>query len=92
MLPFRTTFAVRFHAAARLLGYPASKSGKPLLPYIRFASEKRPEILKENPLLKTTEVGQKCGELWRALPDSEKNSRIAEYEMARQKFRNGQEF
>lgn len=92
MLPLRLTSIARFHAAAKLLSYPASKTGKPLLPYIRFASEKRPEILKENPSLKTTEVGRKCGELWRSLSQSEKKTRTAEYEAAREKYTHGQSF
>jgi hypothetical protein len=42
--------------------------------YMKFASEVRPQILKENPGLKSdvVKVARKIGEKWRALTDAEK--------------------
>ncbi len=43
-------------------------------PYMKFASKMRPQILKENPEMKSdvVSVARKIGEKWRALSDSEK--------------------
>jgi hypothetical protein len=45
-----------------------------LSPYMKFAQEARPKIIKENPELKSDipGMGRKIGEMWRALSDSEK--------------------
>lgn len=42
--------------------------------YMKFASQVRPQILKENPELKSdvVKVARKIGEKWRALTDAEK--------------------
>ena len=43
-------------------------------PYMKFAAEMRPQILKENPEMKSdiTKVARKIGEKWRALNATEK--------------------
>lgn len=45
-----------------------------LSPYMKFAQEVRPKLVKENPELKSDipGIGRKIGEMWRALSDSEK--------------------
>jgi hypothetical protein len=45
-----------------------------LSPYMKFAQEVRPKLVKENPELKSDipGMGRKIGELWRGLSDSEK--------------------
>jgi len=45
-----------------------------LSPYMKFAQEVRPNLVKENPELKSDipGIGRKIGEMWRALSDSEK--------------------
>jgi len=45
-----------------------------LSPYMKFAQEVRPKLIKENPELKSDipGIGRKIGEMWRALSDSEK--------------------
>ena len=52
------------------------KGGKTrkLSPYMKFAQEARPKLLKENPELKSDipGMGRKIGEMWRALSDAEK--------------------
>ena len=40
--------------------------------YMMFCKKMRPEIIKENPDLKFTEIGKRLGELWRGLTDDEK--------------------
>ena len=51
-----------------------AKGTRKLSPYMKFAQVARPKILKENPNLKSDiiGVGRKIGEMWRALPESEK--------------------
>jgi hypothetical protein len=51
-----------------------SKGTRKLSPYMKFAQEARPKILKENPNMKSDiiGVGRKIGEMWRALSDAEK--------------------
>lgn len=40
--------------------------------YIIFTMEKRPEVVKENPGMKVTQVMKHLGSLWRELDDREK--------------------
>ncbi len=47
---------------------------RPLTGYMLFASEKRSEVLKENPKLRVTEIAVKLGEMWKSLSDEEKDS------------------
>ena len=51
-----------------------AKGTRKLSPYMKFAQEARPKILKENPEMKSDiiGVGRKIGEMWRALSDAEK--------------------
>lgn len=50
------------------------KGTRKLSPYMKFAQEARPKILKENPNMKSDiiGVGRRIGEMWRALSDAEK--------------------
>lgn len=51
------------------------KGHKGLHGYMKFASEMRPQILKENPGMRSdvVKVARKIGEKWRALSASEKS-------------------
>jgi|TARA_B110000483_G_scaffold18298_1_gene20211 hypothetical protein len=40
--------------------------------YMNFVKKMRPNIVKDFPDLKFTEIGSKLGEMWRALTDDEK--------------------
>jgi len=40
--------------------------------YMNFVKKMRPNVVKEFPNLKFTEIGSKLGALWRALSDDEK--------------------
>lgn len=53
----------------------AGKSGK-VSGYMKFSKEMRPQILQQNPELKTDviAVARKIGEKWRGLSQEEKNS------------------
>lgn len=62
----------RFHAFAPRLSYPTGRTGKPLNAYARFSKEKWPEIKSEDPSVTVPEAGKKIGQLWRSLPDAEK--------------------
>ncbi|NBO61644.1 MAG: hypothetical protein EBU82_11870 [Flavobacteriia bacterium] len=51
-----------------------AKGTRKLSPYMKFAQEARPKILKENPEMKSDiiGVGRRIGEMWRALSEAEK--------------------
>jgi hypothetical protein len=51
-----------------------AKGTRKLSPYMKFAQEARPKILKDHPEMKSDiiGVGRKIGEMWRALSDAEK--------------------
>ena len=58
-------------------GFPAKKVDKdkpkkPLTNYILFCKEKRPQVLKENPDIKATQVLSKLGGMWGELSDKQK--------------------
>jgi len=80
---FVPTFSRGLHLSAVRFSYPLSKSGKPLQPYMRFAAEKRPELLRQRPELTVPQQGSALGELWRNLSESERQRYKAEYEQAK---------
>ena len=51
-----------------------AKGTRKLSPYMKFAQQVRPQIIKNNPNLKSDiiGVGRKIGEMWRGLSDAEK--------------------
>ncbi len=52
----------------------SAKAGekRPLSSYMLFCKDKRDEVKKENPELKSTEITKKLGELWRGLSEKKK--------------------
>ena len=50
------------------------KPKKPLTNYIFFCSEKRPEVVAKNPGMKATEVLSRLGEMWKALPEKNRET------------------
>lgn len=50
------------------------KKPRPLSSYMLFFKTVRAKVATENPSLKTTEIGKKLGEMWRALSEDEKKA------------------
>jgi hypothetical protein len=52
----------------------ARKQTRKLNPYMKFAKKMRPEILRQNPALRSdvVAVARKIGAKWRSMSDSEK--------------------
>jgi hypothetical protein len=50
------------------------KKPRPLSSYMFFFKTIRAKVASENPSLKTTEIGRKLGEMWRALSEDEKKA------------------
>ena len=48
------------------------KPKRKLNSYMKFANEKRSELMKAHPSLKIGDIAKKMGELWRALSDDDK--------------------
>ena len=49
-----------------------SNSGKPLNPYVRFYNENKQRVKEENPNFTTQELSKHIGEMWRTMPDKDK--------------------
>lgn len=75
---------VLLHTTSVRFAWPVGKTGKLLTPYIRFTKEKRPEILASNPEISVPELGKRLGELWRELPESERQRYKEEYSKAKE--------
>lgn len=62
----------------KLLKIP-EKPKKPPTPYVKFVSDHRTKIVKENPNLKQTEVIKKCAEDWKNVSKELKEKYNIEY-------------
>jgi len=59
---------------------------RPLASYMRFAKDKREEIVSQHPDLSGREITRKLGEVWRGLSEEEKQPYIDEYEADKERF------
>ena len=66
--------AKRTRRASRKSRKSSRKGTRKMNPYMKFAQKTRPEILKQNPHLKSdvVTVAKKIGQKWRSLSDAEK--------------------
>jgi hypothetical protein len=63
------------------------RSKKPLTPYMLFVQKARPQLVKERPELKFSEMGKELGAMWRDLPDEEKAKYKAEADEDRARYK-----
>jgi len=60
---------------------------RPKSSYLFFCEDKRDEVKEDYPDLKATEITSKLGELWKALPDSDKTKYIEQAEEAKESYK-----
>lgn len=59
---------------------------KPMTNYLFFCQDKRKDILKKNPDMKTNEVTRQLGELWRGLSDKDKKKYNTQAEKDKERY------
>jgi hypothetical protein len=66
---------------ARAIVKPPKAPEKPLMPYMRYSRKVWDNVKAANPELKLWNIGKMIGQMWRELPDSDKQSFIEEYDV-----------